>query len=300
MRDMPKITVVTPCLNAERTIERTLRSIAEQNYPNLEYLICDGGSTDRTVDLIRRNNSNLTYTLFIEKDKNVADALNKGFRKATGDIFCYLNADDALSPGALRLVADFFDTHPDIDVLTGGCQRVYADGSSVFTKVPSWFLKLLAYKNGIEQPSTFWRSNLHRRAGEFDHHFRLAFDHEWWNRLKDQGARFACVEDVLSTYYFSDSNLTSNAGLRVIEEMAAITRRYAPYGIFVEALYWLLFHLFDMRGYYDVPFRSLSRRKQGLFGAALAISSALFGRDVVNAYNWNWASKQVRGKIWYK
>jgi glycosyltransferase involved in cell wall biosynthesis len=300
MQERPKITVVTPCLNAERTIERTMHSIAGQNYPNLEYLICDGGSTDRTVDLIRRNNSDLAYTLFIEKDKNVADALNKGFRKATGDIFCYLNADDALSSGALHLVADFFDTHPDIDVLTGGCQRIYADGSTVRTEVPPWFLELLPYKNGIEQPSTFWRSGIHRRAGEFDHQFSLAFDWEWWNRLKDRGARFARVPDLLSIYYFSDSNLTSNAGMKVIEEMSAITRRYAPYGIFVEGLYQLLFRLFDMRGYYDVPFENLSKRKQALFAATLAISYVGFGRDVVNAYNWNWASKQVRGKIWYK
>jgi hypothetical protein len=88
--------------------------------------------------------------------------------------------------------------------------------------------------------------------------------------------------------------------MKVIEEMSAITRRYAPYGILVEGLYQLLFRLFDMRGYYDVPFENLSKRKQALFAATLAISYVGFGRDVVNAYNWNWASKQVRGKIWYK
>ncbi len=104
---LPSFSVVTPCLNAAPTIERTLKSIRDQGYPNLQYIVCDGGSTDGTLDILRAYEG-MIDVLIVGKDANVADALNKGFARSTGEIRGYLNADDCLATGALRKVAAIF------------------------------------------------------------------------------------------------------------------------------------------------------------------------------------------------
>lgn len=296
---LPRITLVTPSLNAEKTIERTLRSIEEQAYPNLQMICVDGNSSDGTPEIIERYRHMVSHVIR-EKDKNVADAVNKGFKLADGEIFCYLNADDALTHGALECVARIFMDNPDIDVVTGGCRRVFADGSELITQVPEHFLEVLSMRNDIEQPSTFWRAAVHRRLGELDESYQLAFDWEWWNRLHASGARFKRIPDVLSVYYFSEDNLTSRAGYRIIDEMYRVTKSYGPFRGYIANVYRFLFRAFDMHGFYDQPFHDLPLAKKLFFGGTLSLLYKLFGRQAVNSYNWNWASKQVRGLVWYK
>ncbi len=298
-QSQPRITLVTPSLNAKKTIGRTLCSIEEQRYPNLQMICVDGNSSDSTPEIIERYRHIVSHVIR-EKDKNVADAVNKGFRLADGEIFCYLNADDALVPGALECVARTFMENPDIDVVTGGCRRVFADGSELITQVPENFLETLSMRNGIEQPSTFWRAAVHRRLGELDESYQLAFDWEWWNRLHASGARFKRISDVLSVYYFSEDNLTSRAGHRVINEMYRVTKTYGPFRGYIADVYRFLFRAFDMHGCYDQSFHDLPFAKRLLFGGTLSLLYKLFGRQAINCYNWNWASKQVRGLVWYK
>ena len=296
---LPRISVVTPSLNAGRTIERTLRSIEQQCYPELQLICVDGESTDGTMETISRY-AHIVSECIRSKDKNAADAINKGFQRADGDIYCYLNADDEFAPGALNRVASIFSREPDIDVITGSCLRVFADGSRTVTKVPADFLKVLSMRNDIEQPSTFWRAGVHRRLGPLDDTYSLAFDWEWWNRLHTAGVRFKTTDDVLSIYHFSDDNLTSRGGERVINEMYRVTKKYGPFSGYIADVYWLLYRMFDMRGYYDGPFHNLTWSKRVAFGAALKLLYAVFGQRPINSYNWNWASKQVRGLVWYK
>jgi glycosyltransferase involved in cell wall biosynthesis len=295
----PKISIVTPCLNAVKTIERTLRSIESQAYPNLEVIVVDGLSSDGTIEVIRRY-QNMVTQFISEKDHGVAEAINKGFRLATGEVFYYLNADDCVFSGALNHVAELFRTFPEVDVITGACQRVFADGSTLITQVPSHFLDVISMRNDIEQPSTFWRASIHHKLGEFDESFSFAFDHEWWNRLYAFGANFKITRDILSIYYFSNDNLTSTAGMRVINEMYRITKAYGPYRGYIADVYRVLFKVFDQRGFYDQPFRHLSRQRQMIFGTFLAVLYGIFDKQSVNSYNWNWASKQIRGATWYK
>lgn len=298
-QSLPRITLVTPSLNAEKTIERTLRSIEEQAYPNLQMICVDGNSSDSTPAIIERYRHIVSHVIR-EKDNNVAEAVNKGFKLADGEIFCYLNADDALTPGALACVARNFMDNPDIDVVTGGCRRVFADGSEVITQVPERFLETISMRNDIEQPSTYWRAAVHRRLGTLDESYYLAFDWEWWNRLHASGARFMRIPDVLSVYYFSEDNLTSRAGSRVIDEMYRVTKTYGPFKGYIADIYHFLFRTFDMRGCYDQPFHTLPLPKRLIFGGVLWGLYKTFGRQAINAYNWNWASKQVRGLVWYK
>ena len=144
-------TLVTPCLNAVKTIERTLKSVAQQDYPNLQYIVCDGGSSDGTLAILN-GYKDLIDVLIVEQDKNIADALNKGFACASGDLRGYLNADDCLAPRALRKAAAIFRQAPAIDVITGSCQRWFADGSGRITKVPERYLDVIALRNDLEQP----------------------------------------------------------------------------------------------------------------------------------------------------
>lgn len=298
----PKISLITPCLNSASTIERTLQSVQRQHYANLEYIVCDGASSDGTLEVLRRyERDRLIDHLRSEKDTGVANAINEGFERATGEIFCYLNADDTLEDGCLNFVADYFSSHPKIDVFTGGCRRVFADGSETITNPPEGeYVSTVALRNYFEQPSTFWRAAAHRAAGKLDETYHLAFDWEWWNRLNASGARFGYTARVLSVYYFSDDNLTSRAGQRVIDEMYRVTKSYAPKRGEIADVYKLLFNVFDMNGFYDRPFAELPAIRQVVFGAALAVLYAIYGREAVNAYNWNWASKQIRGVTWYK
>jgi len=152
----------------------------------------------------------------------------------------------------------------------------------------------------LEQPSTFWRSSLYKQAGEFDSTYYYAFDWEMWNRFKATGARFMAVDDIFSVYHFSDSNLTSRAGKKVVDEMYRAMRKYGPYRGLLAYVYLFLFHVFDMNGYYDVPFADLPPTKQKLFGATLKVLYAIFGKEKIDPYNWTWASKQIRGVVWYK
>jgi len=294
---LPRISVVTPSFNAAATIERTLRSIEAQGYPDLQLLCIDGASTDGTVAVIERF-SHLVSHFVSEPDGGAAQALNKGFRRADGDVLCYLNADDEFAPGALHRVAAAFAAEPEADVVTGGCRRFFADGSTLVTQVPDRFLAVLPLRDDIEQPSTFWRAAIHRKAGELDETYRLTFDWEWWNRLHRAGARFVRVTDVLSHYHFSESNLTSRGAQRVIDEMLRVTRTYGPRR--AAWTYQFLYRAFDLRGYYDRPFAELPRRRQLVFGKALGLARRLCGPEIVDNYNWNWASKQVRGLVWYK
>ncbi len=295
--DVPRISVVTPSLNAVRTIGRTLHSIEAQRYPDLQLLCVDGGSTDGTQAVIERF-GHLVSSFVSEKDGGAAEALNKGFRKADGQILCYLNADDEFAPGALHRVARAFEANPEADVVTGACRRFYADGSTVVTQVPDRFVSAMPFRNDIEQPSTFWRASIHRAAGELDESFRLAFDWEWWNRLRARGARFARVAEVLSHYYFTESNLTSKGAQRVVDEMSRVTETYASPR--VARVYAFLYRTFDLHGYYDPPVGELPAARRFVFRTTLSLLRRVFGREVVDNYNWNWASKQVRGVVWYR
>ena len=110
--EYPKITVVTPSYNQGQFIEATIKSVIGQQYPNLEYIVCDGGSTDETVEILKKYADKITWWCS-EKDKGQSDAINKGMHRATGDIVCWINSDDVLLPGTLLTVAKFFHDHPE-------------------------------------------------------------------------------------------------------------------------------------------------------------------------------------------
>lgn len=184
---LPKISVVTPVFNGEKFIEKTITSILNQNYPNLEYIVIDGGSTDNTLNIINKYKDKLSYFIS-EPDKGMYDALNKGFSMATGDILCWLNSDDEYYPHTLATVAKLFTDLPDVEWIEGANSFLNEDEILVDLKKPRILSKFnfLNYDyQWIQQESTFWRKGLMDKISEngdmpFDISIKYAGDFHLW------------------------------------------------------------------------------------------------------------------------
>jgi glycosyltransferase involved in cell wall biosynthesis len=189
---LPKITIVTPVYNGERFIEETIRSILDQNYPHLEYIIVDGGSTDRTLEIVKSFGDRVTR-LISEKDKGMYDALTKGFSFATGELLCWLNADDKLHPMSLFSAAEIFSTFPEVEWITGTPNNFDEKGRCVEV-FPQRKWSVYQYLRGdyftIQQESVMFRKSLYDKAGgTFHPDLRYAGDFELWMRFFRQGAK---------------------------------------------------------------------------------------------------------------
>jgi len=189
MRDLPKITVCTPSLNQGHFIEETIHSVLNQGYPNLEYIVIDGGSTDGTVDILRKNENHLIWRS--EKDSGQSDAINKGFRMASGEILSYINSDDTYEPGALHKVGRFFADHPQAAWLTGKCRIIDPQGREIRPLITFykniWLLlnsyNLLLIIDYISQPATFWRRDVVMQIGLFDENLHTTMDYDYSLRV---------------------------------------------------------------------------------------------------------------------
>lgn len=202
-----KFSIVTISYNQARFLEQAIRSVVEQDYHNIEYIVVDPGSKDGSVEIIDRYRDRIDKTIF-ESDEGPADGLNKGFFHATGDIFGFLNADDYLLPGALTKVASAFKNFSNKDVFSGNALVVDAEGQEI-NRFFSRRFSLTRYIYGastLAQQSTFIRAAAFRRAGGFNVRNRVAWDGELWVDLALSGARFGRISAFLSAFrIYSDS-----------------------------------------------------------------------------------------------
>tara|TARA_R110001606_G_scaffold102807_5_gene225411 strand:+ start:8421 stop:9329 length:909 start_codon:yes stop_codon:yes gene_type:complete len=297
-RNFPRVSIIVPAFRAASTIARTLDSLISQDYPNLQIIVMDGGSEDGTVDILTQYADHLDHWES-KPDKGQVDALNKGFKLATGDIFGWLCADDTLLPGAISLLANVLNKDALVDVVTGGCKRDFNGTHEVITEPAEDFYERLGQNNTIEQPSTLWRAALHKRIGELDGSYRYAFDWEFWCRMKANGAKFQRITDPVSVYYFSDTNLTSTGGTKIADEMYRIVKTHGPYDGRIADVYRFLYRTFDLKGYYDQdPQAPMPAWRNRLFHMTLRYFYKRYDAASVNAYNWNFASRQERGLGW--
>jgi hypothetical protein len=200
---LPSITVVTPCLNDGHYLAAAIESVLAQDYPELEYIVVDGGSTDGCVDIIRKSEGGLASWVS-ERDGGQYEAINKGFAKSTGTIMAWLNSDDMYCPWALRTVATIFTTCPEVEWLTTTTKLNWTvDGAAAdptFSPGYSrrWFFSGdhiglgHHFRGAIQQESTFWRRSLWERAGgHVDERYKLAGDFELWSRFWNETALYA-------------------------------------------------------------------------------------------------------------
>lgn len=184
----PLVTIVTPSYNQARYLGRTIDSVLGQSYPHIEYLVFDGGSNDRSQDILASYGSRIRWVS--EKDRGQAHAINKGLIQARGDILAYLNSDDVLLPGAVEAVVQAFADHPEWDLLYGDADWI-DEADAVLEPYPTAAFsgpKLLQYCF-LCQPATFWRRRLTQRIGLFNEDLRCCLDYEYWLRAHQAGAR---------------------------------------------------------------------------------------------------------------
>src|ERR1051325_9305127 len=224
----PRITVVTPSFNQAAYIEETIESVLAQSYPNLEYMVIDGGSTDGSVEIIKKYARSLTYWVS-EPDRGQTHAINKGLARATGEIFAYLNSDDLYLPGALQAVADGFAAHPAAAVVYGKCVYIDAEGRELETRQASFngfeeylaIWRLLAKRQALTQPEVFCRTAALRRVGEFRGELRFVMDFEMWARLLLAGMVFQSIDQPVAKFRVYQNQKSTSAG----EELYRIVRQ---------------------------------------------------------------------------
>jgi glycosyltransferase involved in cell wall biosynthesis len=222
----PKISIVTPTYNRADYLEETILSVLNQNYPNLEYIIIDGGSTDGTIDIIKKYESYLTFWIS-EPDNGMYHAIQKGFEKSGGDIMAWLNSDDKYHPGSLKIVAEIFSTLNEVDWITGTPSLYNEDGNCVkvfqnlrWSKSRVW----VGDYRWIQQESVFWRRSLWEKAGNaLNLSFKYASDFELWCRFF-QNAKLFSVGAVLSGFRLHGNQLTTLRNIAYEEEVKVILK----------------------------------------------------------------------------
>jgi len=197
----PRITVVTPSFNQAKYLPETIESILNQGYTNLEYIVIDGGSTDGSVDIIRKYDSRLSYWIS-EKDNGQSDAIMKGFYKATGELFAWVNSDDVLLPGCLQRIAKQYVLGGFPDIMTGNV--VYIDKESKITRYvrlprQSRFLFFRGVCH-VSAPAVFFKSSLFRAVGGVNLKYHLSMDLDLWMKMMARHAQVVHIRWPLGGY----------------------------------------------------------------------------------------------------
>lgn len=186
--NLPKISIVTPSYNQGQFLRETIESVLNQDYPNLEYFIVDGGSTDDSVDIIREYEDRIDWWVS-EKDDGQSEAINKGFTRATGDLYNWINSDDLLFPGALHRIAATFRQHPDADLIVGDQARSDADGRILSVSVVPSLLAISpdSWLLPIGQQSTFFSAKAFERVRGIREDLHAIMDTDLYYRILISG-----------------------------------------------------------------------------------------------------------------
>lgn len=225
--DYPKITIITPSYNQGRFIEATIRSVLAQNYPNLEYFIFDGGSTDNTVDVIKKYDKHITYWES-KKDRGQSHAINKGFKAASGEIVGWLNSDDLFHPNTLHKVSSCFKDKNYRKIVYGGGTYLL-DKYQLSIKNTTARLSEkhpITLCDFIIQPSTFWGRVVIEEVGELEEDLHYGFDWDWFIKSHNKCIPFQMVNECFSVYRIHAGHKSSAGGDKRIKELAKIYDTY--------------------------------------------------------------------------
>jgi hypothetical protein len=235
---MPLVSIVTPSFNQGRFLRRTIASVLGQDYPHIEYVVIDGGSTDDSVAALRSYGDRIRWVS--EPDRGQSDAINKGFARCQGVIRAYLNSDDVLWPGAVRTVVDHFERHPEWDLVYGNAYHIDAD-DRILERYPTarYDCGRLLQNCFICQPAAFWRTAVAERVGEFDAGLHYAMDLDYWLRIDRAAGRLVHVPEVLACSRAHPATKTLSARAQVYREILEVCGRHADQAGFSQYFaYW--------------------------------------------------------------
>lgn len=237
-----KFSIITPSFNQAKYLEQTIKSVVSQKV-DLEYHIIDGGSTDGSIDIIKKYAKEYPFiTWQSQKDKGQTDALNQGLKKCKGDIIAYLNSDDYYFPDSLSKVEKYFSTHPNKLWLVGNCK--VSDPKLRWTfflkhiwpiETHPWFLKVF---NTINQPSVFLRKELVQKVGIFDENFNYAFDYDYWLRCLAVTNTPGRIKENLSVFRIQSESKGNTSYTKQFSEDLKVIKNYtrSPLTIFLHYL----------------------------------------------------------------
>lgn len=227
---LPTMTIITPCLNAAATLPATLASVREQEYPGLEHIVVDGGSTDGTVELLRAAEG---IRWISEPDRGLSHALNKGIAMASGAVIGELNADDVYEPGALALVGAALRDRPDAMWLTGYCRIVDGEAREIrkaITAYKNWLLRhyslaLYLTHNFVSAPATFFRREALAETSGFDERYRISVDYDLHLRIARRHDPIV-LRRTLSSFRMVEGTLSMSGFRTQFREHAEQARRH--------------------------------------------------------------------------
>lgn len=226
---MPRITVITPSYNQAIFLERTILSVLDQGYPNLEFIIIDGGSTDGSIDIIKRYATKLAYWVS-ESDRGQSHAINKGLQKATGDWVCWQNSDDIFYPSSFFLVAESIKKNPELDFIIGDINLIDENDQLIrpMCYVTPTYKSLLAEGMVLTNQAAFWKRVIHNEIGFLDENLHYGFDYEWFLRLLAHTNNSAHIPKLIGALRYHSETKTSLNQIKFKEEYAKIIDRRLP------------------------------------------------------------------------
>jgi len=230
MNDLPRISVIVPSFNQGRFIEKTLRSVIDQGYPNVELMVIDGGSTDETVDVLKKYNDQLTYWVS-EKDRGQSHAFNKGLARATGNIVGWLNSDDVYLNRSLFQAADYFAAYPEIDIVFS--DYIYVDGTGRYLKrrkEPPFSYNIYLWSGDCYHANIagFFRRRVFEKNGGLDESLHYSMDYEFYLRAGKAGMKFGHVREYWGAYRFHSASKSITAYGRMLADARILLARYQP------------------------------------------------------------------------
>ena len=221
MNSLPLISIITITFNSEKTLEETILSVINQNYPNLEYIIIDGGSKDRTLEIVNKYKDNISIVVS-EPDEGISDAFNKGIMKSSGEIVGIINSDDLLLPGALKAIADNYDSSVDVYRGKTVIWDDIEDKKMIQTPSMEFPIKKPFYKGVVCHQSTFIKLDAYKKYGTFKKDLKYAMDVDLLTRFYVNGANFKLIDQPLAVSRFG--GVTDSFFMKMIGDVYAIER----------------------------------------------------------------------------
>lgn len=223
---LPTVSIVTPSFNQARYLEATIQSVLSQDYPRIEYLIVDGGSTDDSVDILKKYSNRLAWWVS-EKDRGQTDAINKGFARTTGDILAWINSDDTYEPRAVGQAVKYLIEHPEVGMVYADCNYINEAGH-VIGRFPAAQTDLQRLRSGyvhIPQQTMFFRTELWKQVGPLDPSFYFAMDYDLWTRLAARSRLKYLAGQTWANFRIHTSGKTIAADDRCWPEMLRVHYR---------------------------------------------------------------------------